>query len=316
MKPLLILIIIIIFYLSLNYRIDSFDINNNNNNNNNNNMRLVFFGDCMFGRDGNPFIENPFIYLEPVIKKATHLFLNLETTISPKLLPDKYRKNKVFTYQSSGDQMIEFRKMTNRPIFVSIVNNHSLDYGEKGHKNTKDFLRKNDFIHSSKNKVEHNNIVFLNATDHCGCENPKLWAKHIWMIDYNNLEPIYRRIRNIKRENKTIIFSIHWGSNWVEGDMPPEIKDFGRGLINAGVSIVYGHSAHHIVKNPVEEYKNGIIIYGLGDLINDYSINRKYNSDKALICIIEKRKNKFIPKLVKIKRKFIVPLSSVPTFDS
>tara|TARA_B100002051_G_scaffold253706_1_gene267864 strand:- start:2206 stop:2724 length:519 start_codon:yes stop_codon:yes gene_type:complete len=171
-------------------------------------------------------------------------------------------------------------------------------------------------MYTSKQKIEKGNIIYLNATDHCGCKNPQLWAKHIWMIDYNNLEPIYQRIRRLKKQNKnkTIVFSIHWGLNWVKGDMPLEIKNFGRGLIENGVSIVHGHSAHHIVKDPVEKYKDGIIIYGLGDFINDYSVDHNFKSDEALYCIVEKKGKKLIPIVKKVKRKFIEMNSSIPTF--
>ena len=266
----------------------------------------------MFGRNGNKFINDPFVNVKHILKNSDYVFFNLETTISNPLLSDDYKVNKVFNYQSNGKQLLSLKKHTKRkPVFVSIVNNHSLDYGVKGHTNTNKFLKNNGFLCNSKQKVESGNIVFLNATDHCGCENKKLWSENIWMIDYNNLEHVYQKIRNIKNRNKFIVFSIHWGSNWVKGEMPEHIKSFGRNLIDNGVNIVYGHSTHHIVENPIEEYNNGIIIYGLGDFINDYAINKTYNSDEALICIINKKRNKLIPEIIKIKRKFINN-SSIP----
>ena len=94
--------------------------------------------------------------------------------------------------------------------------------------------------------------------------------------------------------------------------MPQKYKEFGRKLVDTGVTIVFGHSAHHIIQNPIEEYNNGIIIYGLGDFINDYAVKREYKSDEALMCIIQKEKNKYVPKLVKVKRKFVDSSSSIP----
>ena len=47
--------------------------------------------------------------------------------------------------------------------------------------------------------------------------------------------------------------------------------------------LIYGED------NPIEEYNNGIIIYGLGDLINDYAVKNSYKSDYAMICIIYKK---------------------------
>ena len=90
-------------------------------------MKLLFFGDCMFGRNGNKFIVNPFINVEHMIKDSSHIFFNLETTISEKPLPAEYKQPKTFTYQSTGEQVKVLRKIgKKKPIFVSIANNHSL----------------------------------------------------------------------------------------------------------------------------------------------------------------------------------------------
>ena len=149
----------------------------------------------------------------------------------------------------SAEEIVTAVRMK-KPIFVSVVGNHSLDYGVQGHRNTVQFLKRHLFLTNSKQKVESNGIVFLNATDHCGCENPGLWAQHILMIDYDNLQPIFQRISKLK--DKFIVFSIHWDKNYIKGDMPQHIQDFGKALIDHGVNIVFGHSAHHIVKNPVQ----------------------------------------------------------------
>ena len=275
-------------------------------------MKLVFMGDSMFGRNNKFFVNNPYTQVEHILKDADSIFFNLETTISNPPLPDSYKVNKVFNYQSKGDQLVSLRKITKKPIFVSIANNHSLDYGEKGHQNTKQFLKSHKFLCNSKQKVESKDIVFLNATDHCGCENPSLWAKNILMIDYNNLDPIYQKVKTLKQKNKFMVFSIHWGSNWVEGEMPQHIQQFGRDLIDLGVNIVFGHSAHHIVQVPVERYKKGIIIYGLGDFINDYSVREEFASDEALMCIIHKKYNHLVVELVPLIRKFINHSGSIP----
>ena len=54
-------------------------------------MKLLFFGDCMFGRDNRVFFKNPFIHVQSVIKKADVIFFNLETVISPIPIDDKYK---------------------------------------------------------------------------------------------------------------------------------------------------------------------------------------------------------------------------------
>ena len=273
-------------------------------------MKLIFFGDSMFGRNNNPFVKNPYVNVEHIIQQGDAIFFNLETTISNPVLPNHYKVKKVFNYQSNSDQLLSLRKITKKPIFVSIANNHSLDYGKLSHENTKKFLKKNNFLCNSKQKVKTKNIIFFNATDHCGCHDTQLWSDNVLMIDYQNLEPILRKVRKVK--DKFIVFSVHWGSNWVKGEMPKHIQEFGKQLIDSGVNIVFGHSAHHIIETPVIQYKNGIIIQGLGDFINDYSVKESYQSDKALICIVHKKYNQLSYELIPVQRKFVEEGGSIP----
>src|SRR5690606_18800550 len=63
------------------------------------------------------------------------------------------------------------------------------------------------------------------------------------------------------------VVSIHWGSNWGYG-IPAEHVEFAHRLVDRGVDIVHGHSSHH--PRPIEVYRGRLILYGCGDLVNDY----------------------------------------------
>lgn len=66
----------------------------------------------------------------------------------------------------------------------------------------------------------------------------------------------------------TVVLSIHWGPNWSEG-VPRSYRRFARDLIErAGVHVVFGHSSHHPLG--IEVHAGHPILYGCGDLINDY----------------------------------------------
>ena len=258
----------------------------------------------MFGRNNNPFINNPFEYVSGIIKEADCIFFNLETVISQRPISNIYKEDKIFNYQSNGEQLKLLRRITDADIFVSIANNHSLDYGIKGYNLTKKFLKENRFIYVDKDKMKCNNnkICFMNATDHCGCINDKIWKDNLLIIDHNNLSDILEKVRNLSEDGKFIIFSIHWGSNYLT-KIPKNLIQTGRKLIDNGVNIVFGHSAHHIPPKVIEFYNNGIIIYGLGDFINDYAISSRFESDKALMCMVDTidKDVLFIP----VKRFFI-----------
>jgi len=64
------------------------------------------------------------------------------------------------------------------------------------------------------------------------------------------------------------VASLHWGSNWGYG-VSKDRRRFAHALIDkAGVDVVHGHSSHH--PRPIEVYRGKLILYGCGDLINDY----------------------------------------------
>jgi len=40
-------------------------------------MKLLFLGDCMFGRNDRHFIENPFAFVKNIIEQVDYEFMNL-----------------------------------------------------------------------------------------------------------------------------------------------------------------------------------------------------------------------------------------------
>jgi poly-gamma-glutamate synthesis protein (capsule biosynthesis protein) len=63
------------------------------------------------------------------------------------------------------------------------------------------------------------------------------------------------------------VASLHWGSNWGYA-VPRAHVRFAHRLIQGGVDIVHGHSSHH--PRPIEVYRGKLVLYGSGDLIDDY----------------------------------------------
>jgi len=91
------------------------------------------------------------------------------------------------------------------------------------------------------------------------------------------------RVRRARRPGDLAVASLHWGSNWGY-EVPAEQARFARRLIDGGVDIVHGHSSHHA--RPVEVYRGKLILYGCGDLLNDYegiAGHEEYRGDLALM---------------------------------
>ena len=91
------------------------------------------------------------------------------------------------------------------------------------------------------------------------------------------------QVGQVKQPGDVAVVSIHWGGNWGY-DVSETETAFARRLIDGGVQIVHGHSSHHV--KALEVYHDQLILYGCGDLLNDYEGiggYRAYRSDLALM---------------------------------
>lgn len=98
---------------------------------------------------------------------------------------------------------------------------------------------------------------------------------------------VVERVEAVKRPGDVVVASVHWGSNWGWGVGDDDVR-FAHALIDGGVDVVHGHSSHH--PRPVEVYRERLILYGCGDLINDYegiSGFEQYRGDLRLVYLAE-----------------------------
>lgn len=80
-------------------------------------------------------------------------------------------------------------------------------------------------------------------------------------------DALVARCQARRRPGDLAVVSVHWGSNWGY-HVPDEQVRFAHRLVDGGIDIVYGHSSHH--PRPIEVYRDRLILYGCGDLVNDY----------------------------------------------
>lgn len=72
----------------------------------------------------------------------------------------------------------------------------------------------------------------------------------------------------VRKPGDLVVASIHWGGNWGYR-VPAEQRALARRLVDeAGVSVVHGHSSHHV--KGIEVYRGKLILYGCGDFLTDY----------------------------------------------
>ena len=93
----------------------------------------------------------------------------------------------------------------------------------------------------------------------------------VWLVRSltgDAVDEINAAFDEVRQPGDMAVVSIHWGPNWGYA-IPPGHRRFAHALIDeAGVDIVHGHSSHHPIG--IEIYHNRLILYGCGDLINDY----------------------------------------------
>jgi poly-gamma-glutamate synthesis protein (capsule biosynthesis protein) len=209
--------------------------------------------------------------------------VNLETSITTS---DDYWRGKGINYRMHP---------RNTPCITvagvdvcALANNHVLDWGYEGLRETLHILTENGIkvAGAGKNRGEAaapaivrvpgkgRVLVFSYGAETSGI--PRRWAAHADTAGVNLLPDLSARtaqdveagIQPWKRPGDIVVASIHWGGNWGYA-ISREETEFANALIErCGVDAVHGHSSHHA--KGIEVYRGKPVIYGCGDFINDY----------------------------------------------
>lgn len=272
-------------------------------------MKLLFMGDLQFGRKGKICdLELPNNILK-LFNSSDVLFFNLETVVLTTSFDiDKHKLNHkdINIYTHSEDNLKYLKDTITKPIFVSTINNHTFDYNIEGYYNTLQVLDKYNYKFTiEKTYYIDDDFIYVNATDHWTIkesnvnnyiENTKLWDDNCLLIDsYEKEIYTYNLINYLNKikQNRTLVFSIHWGKNFQSQHnnsttyLQSRYELFFKNLCNMGVDVVFGHGAHHIINKPYEIYNNKLIIYGLGDYMGDFKYLNEYNTDKNMVILFD-----------------------------
>ncbi|WP_280508414.1 CapA family protein [Nocardia flavorosea] len=174
-----------------------------------------------------------------------------------------------------------------RPDACALSNNHSLDFGIRGLADTRAALTRAGIravgagvnLAAAQRPVAvpapggHRVLIASVSTLSSGV--PADWAAGrdspgIWLIDrpsVRHADEVAARLAPLTPNGDRTIVSVHWGPNWGYGTGLGE-QEFAHRLIDAGIDIVHGHSAHH--PRAIEIYRGKPILYGCGDIVDDY----------------------------------------------
>lgn len=254
-------------------------------------FKLFAFGDIFLKTKDN---SDPFKNLKKVFQSQDIIFGNLETVLSNRGSPLPKRVS-----LRTESENIRYLKDAEFSI-VNIANNHIMDYGEIGLLDTINILEKNNikFIGAGRNIKEAIEPVILKKNSSrigfIGFTSAGLVAeeKHSGCVPLNK-ELVLNCISKLKKKVDILIVSLHWGIEYIFYPSP-EQQQLARILIDNGADLIIGHHPHVI--QGVEEYKNGLIFYSLGNCNFGVEQDKNYKGTNiGLIVSIEflkmRRKN-------------------------
>lgn len=173
-----------------------------------------------------------------------------------------------------------------RPDACVLANNHVLDFGRRGLTDTLHTLARvglrtagagGDAQQARRPAIvpADGGRVLLFACGLASAGIPPGWAAAPDRAGVDYLPGLIRaaasdltaRIQAARRPGDVVVVSLHWGPNWGYEVSRAEAR-FARWLLDGGADLIYGHSAHH--PRPIEVHRGKLILYGCGDLVDDY----------------------------------------------
>ncbi len=256
---------------------------------------IGFAGDVMIGRGVSAFLNQaePLAIWGDVVdelRKTDLNIVNLEAALtdSEKIVP------KVFNFKAEPSKVAVLKE--GDIDIVNLANNHVLDYGEEGLLETLHTLDEAKIAHvgAGKDLVEARRpviverkglrIAVLGYSDNEPSWQAKKDRPGIAFIRVGELDAVLEDIAPLKAKVDLLIVSLHWGPNMRERPSSAFVN-FAHQLIDAGVDIIHGHSAH--IFQGVEEYRGGLILYDTGDFVDDYYVDPILRNDCSFLFRVE-----------------------------
>ena len=220
-------------------------------------LTVTAVGDCTFGGEVGSKANKRF---EKCVKdngydyffdNVRHLFENDDLTIVNLEGPlTSSSKTKAHGYVFKADPECVNILTGSSVELCNVANNHSLDYGEKGLKDTAEVLEQNGVGYCGFNKV-------WNAT----IKGVRVTALGFTKWD-NTVEEVYQAVAEARESCDLLIVNMHWG--WERQYQQCEAQQqMGHAAIAAGADLVIGTHPH--VFQGIEKYKGRYIVYSLGN---------------------------------------------------
>jgi poly-gamma-glutamate synthesis protein (capsule biosynthesis protein) len=268
----------------------------------NGSLTLGFVGDLMLGRrlsDASATREAGSFWgdLLPLMQSIDAVFANLESPITASRNP--WRDGwKAFRFRADPG-VVEILRAGNIG-FVSLANNHVLDYGSEGLTDTLRHLRSAAIVHAGAGSDDlaarrpailetgGRKIGIISITDtmpEFAAAPGRPGANYMAIrSDHATLDPIAAAIRELRATGVSlVVLSAHWGPN-LRPWPPARFRRFAHAALEAGVDVFHGHSAHLI--QGVELRQGRVIFYDTGDFLDDYWVFPFIRIDRSCLFLL------------------------------
>ena len=251
---------------------------------------IGFAGDAMVGRSlnriyGDSGVDPATIWgdFQPRLDALDGVFCNLECCLSKRgeRFPDR-----VYYFRGNPEWAVPALDAGN-VRFTNLANNHAMDFGAVALTDTIDALDDGGIENAGTGATP--SAAWKPATFTVGdidvavvsfSDEYEVYAATSDRpgIAWAETDPRNRRTRRLvgnaieraKSGNPDLlVVSLHWGENWIEKPTD-RLVAFGHWLVDQGVDLVHGHSAH--VVQAVERYGDGVILHDTGNLVDDFGI--------------------------------------------
>jgi len=266
-------------------------------------VRVVFGGDVMLGRGVGDRIERfgpeyPLGAVAGLMRQADLAVVNLECAVTAAIRRWSGAP-KAYYFRAP---LVAARTLAAAGVgLVSLANNHVLDFGVRGLRETIDALDREGIAHAGAGAdrdaalapalVDRHGLRFGMAA-FCDHQRDFAAASHRPGIAWLDLEQEAGALDAFGRALALLraagvdwpILSLHWGPNMVARPSA-RFRRLARGAVEIGWKIVYGHSAH--VFQGIELHDGSPILYAAGDLVDDYAVDPTLRNDRQLLFELE-----------------------------
>jgi poly-gamma-glutamate capsule biosynthesis protein CapA/YwtB (metallophosphatase superfamily) len=219
---------------------------------------------------------------------------NLECCISERGLPTARVRGKPFFFRAPPAAVDALGALG--VSAVSLANNHALDYEEEALLDTLGHLAAAGIVSAGAGPdlerarrgavvaVGDRRLGVLAATDHPAEYASTASAPGVAFAELAGGLPDWVRLElaRLRKEADLVLAFPHWGPNMTTEPARWQRKR-ARELVEAGVDLVAGHSAH--VFHGVERVGGRAVLYDLGDALDDYAVDSELRNDLGLLAL-------------------------------